>query len=235
MRALFLSLILSLLLLPAPTPARAQSRCSPAVLGLVHLGEETTGFIVDADYPVPCAPAAARLLRDHVAEGVRAFKETDPGHDLRLFPHRYEMFVRQQTWSVAHGRLLSVRLHTMVYTGGAHPNNWPGTWLFDMADGSALTMDDVFAAPRAALRALAPRVRAELRAALGQMALDDMLLPGSEPTPENYANFTMDDASLTFCFAPYQVGPYAAGEQQVRLPLADLREWLAPSFIERLE
>jgi len=235
MRALILPLLTVLLAIACAAAASAQPCCAPPVLGEVRIVEQTPGFSVDAAYPVPCAPAAARALRDRVTASINDFKQTDPEHDLTDFPHRYEMIVQPQTWTAARGRLLSVRLHTMVYTGGAHPNNWPETWVFDLADGRGLALADVFRDPDATLRALAPRVRDSLRAVLGDMSLDDMLLPGTEPTRENYADFVIDDDALTFFFAPYQVAPYAAGEQQVRLPLAELREWLAPSFIERLE
>lgn len=225
-----LSAALFLLLLLAGTASAGSAFCAPGVLGEVRQVETTRAFRVDAAYPVPCAPKAARQLRDHVARTVREFKETDPEHDLSFFPHPYELIIQYETTAAAGGRLLSVRLHTMAYTGGAHPNNWPDTWVFDLADGRALTLDDLFPAPGGALRILAPYVRAELRAALDQMALDDMLLPGTEPMPDNYARFVLTDQGLTFLFAPYQVAPYAAGEQRVTIPMDRLAPLLRPSL-----
>jgi len=227
--ALLALLLISLLPLPAAAGTDA-AFCSPGVLGEIRQAETTRAFHVDVAYPVPCAPDAARTLRDHVADTVRDFKETDPEHDLAFFPHPYELIVQYETASAAHGRLLSVRLHTMAYTGGAHPNNWPDTWVFDLADGRALTLDDLFPARDGALRLLAPYVRTQLRNALDQMALDDMLLPGTEPTPDNYARFTLTGQGLTFLFPPYQVAPYAAGEQHVTIPMDRLAPLLRPSL-----
>jgi len=231
MRVLSATLLLLSLLLPLARTAGADaSFCAPGVVGEVHQVEMTKAFHVDVAYPVPCSPEAAHTLRDHAASAVRAFKETDPEHDAPFFPHPYELIIQYETTAAAHGRLLSVRLHTMAYTGGAHPNNWPDAWVFDLADGRALTLDDVFPAPGGALRALTPYVRATLRATLDQMALDDMLLPGTEPTAENYARFLLTGQGLTFLFAPYQVAPYAAGEQRVTIPMDRLAPLLRPSL-----
>ncbi|MDD3311998.1 DUF3298 and DUF4163 domain-containing protein [Pseudodesulfovibrio sp.] len=235
MRTRFAALPLLLLLtLLAGTASADAAFCTPGVLGEIREIETTRGFRVDAAYPVPCAPAAARQLRNHVARTVREFKETDPEHDLSFFPHPYELIVQYETTAAAGGRLLSVRLHTMVYTGGAHPNNWPDTWVFDLVDGRALTLDDLFPAPGGALRILATCVRAELRATLGEMLLEEMLQSGTDPTPDNYARFVLTERGLTFFFAPYQVAPYAAGEQRVTIPMDRLAPLLRPSLAAML-
>ena len=224
---LIATLLLTLLL---PVAARGGSVCSPAVLGDVHVREDTAGFTIDLDYPVLCRADVTRALRDRVCNSLSDFKLEFPEHDRTQFRHKYEMFVRYETWTAAKGRLASVKLHTMVYTGGAHPNNWPETWVFDMATGQRLGLDDVFADPAEALAEIAPLVRADLRKTLGQMALDDMLDPGTTPTPDNYADFVLSDEGVTFLFAPYQVAPYAAGEQAVTLPYAGLAHLLTPAL-----
>ena len=220
-------LLLTVLL---PVAAWGGIICSPAVLGDVHVREETAGFTIDLDYPVLCRADVTRTLRDHVCTALADFKLEFPEHDRSEFRHKYEMFVRYETWTAARGRLVSVRLHTMVYTGGAHPNNWPETWVFDMATGQRLGLEDVFADPVQALTDIAPLVRADLRRTLGRMALDDMLAPGTTPTAKNYEDFVLTDQGITFLFAPYQVAPYAAGEQAVALPYKKLAPLLSTKF-----
>jgi len=175
------------------------------------------------------------MLRDHVTGELAGFKLDFPDHDLTEFPHKYEMIVQYKTRTAAHGRLISVKLHTMVYSGGAHPNNWPETWVFDLTDGHRLTLAYVFGNVNEALIAIAPGVRESLRASLGEMVLDDMLLPGTMPTQENFRDFIITDTGLTFFFAPYQVAPYAAGEQAVAVPWEQCRPFLAPSFAALLQ
>lgn len=223
-------LLLTVLL---PAAAWGGAVCSPAELGNVHVGEETARFVIDMDYPVLCRADATRALRDHVCKALSEFKR-EFQEDESLFRHKYEMFVRYKTWTAARGRLVSVKLHTMVYTGGAHPNNWPETWIFDMDTGRRLGLGDVFADPAEALAQIAPKVREDLRTTLGEMALDIMLDPGTAPTTENYSEFVLTDQGITFLFAPYRVAPYAAGEQAVSLSYEELAPLLAPALREML-
>ena len=63
----------------------------------------------------------------------------------------------------------------------------------------------------------------------------DMIEQGTEPKPENFANFEPvlgPDGKITalrFVFPPYQVGPYSDGTQTVEVPAAVLLPLLAPA------
>ena len=118
----------------------------------------------------------------------------------------------------------------MIYTGGAHPNNWPVTWIFDMADGHVLDLDDIFISKRDALIELALIVREVLTESLGDMYLLDMLEDGTIPAARNFNDFVLNDEGVVFFFAPYQVAPYAAGQQVVTVPYDWLDELLKPEI-----
>ena len=63
----------------------------------------------------------------------------------------------------------------------------------------------------------------------------DMIEQGTEPKPENFANFEPvlgpdgKIAALRFVFPPYQVGPYSDGTQTVEVPAAVLLPHIAPA------
>jgi len=226
------ALVLSLLsILLVPVIATAQTTvCAPAVLSSVSIIEETAGYSIDIIYPVLCAPEATRIIRDHVTRSLSDFKMQFPEHDLTDYRHKHQMMTDAAVWTAAEGRLASVKLQVMVFTGGAHPNNWPETWVFDMTDGHALDLGDIFINERDALIAIAPMVRKVLIDALGEMYLSDMLDSGTTPTSTNYEDFILDDVGVVFFFAPYQVAPYAAGQQVVTIPYEQLAELLTPEI-----
>ncbi|OIQ52189.1 Peptidoglycan-N-acetylmuramic acid deacetylase PdaC [Pseudodesulfovibrio hydrargyri] len=227
-RRLTLPTILFLLL--GPSTLWAAPLCSPPVLGAVTIGERTPGFKVDAEYPVLCRAEPTRAVRDYVSGTVHEFKKTDPDHDLHRFPHPYELITRYAVWATPGGRYISVKLHVMAYTGGAHPNNWPMTWVFDMEDGGEITLDRLFPDREAALAKVSGLCREVLSGSLGGMLVPDMLDAGLTPTADNFSRFVLTREGVAFFFGPYQVAPYAAGEQVVTIPYDRLGGLMAPGI-----
>jgi hypothetical protein len=225
-----LTLLIILFLLLGPSTLRAAPSCSPPVLGSVAIREQTPGFKVDAEYPVLCRAEPTRAVRDYVSGAVREFKMTDPAHDLRQFPHPYELLTRYAVWPAQDGRFVSVKLHVMAYTGGAHPNNWPMTWVFDMTDGREISLDHLFPDQEAALIKVSDLCREVLSRSLGGMLVPDMLDAGLRPEADNFRRFVLTDEGVAFFFGPYQVAPYAAGEQVVTIPYDSLGGFLAPDI-----
>jgi hypothetical protein len=110
--------------------------------------------------------------------------------------------------------VVSVKLATEIYTGGAHglPEYFGES--FDRASGRALTLDDALALTGKTL----PQVAAEAKQSLQQQLGSDILdISGADPKPENYRAFYITKTSVVFIFQPYQVAPYAAGAPQVSI------------------
>lgn len=222
------------LMLTCASLAQAQMYCTPPVLGDVTIAEETAGFSVDATYPVLCSSPATRMLRDRVTDFLASFKLAFPEHDLSEYPRKYQATTDYSVWTAANGRLVSVKLDVSVFTGGAHPNHWPETMVFDLTDGSRIGLGDVFINPRAALTELAPTVRNVLAGTLGDMFSPEMLSRGTAPRPDNYGDFILNNQGIAFFFAPYQVAPYAAGEQAVTLPWESVLPLLRQDFLKKI-
>lgn len=140
-------------------------------------------------------------------------------------------------------------------TGGAHPLPIETTFVLDRAAGRIITLDDLFAQPDAARKALAhfahdtllkrflanaptsgdgsPEAIRQWRTNMTQM-LDD----GTRPTAINYSLFvvragaTADAASpgITLVFPPYQVAPYVDGTQHVDVPASVFADFLKPGY-----
>lgn len=149
----------------------------------------------------------------------------------------------------------SVRETGSADTGGAHPNPVQATFVFDRKAGKLITLDDLFAQPDAARKALAnfahdtllkklmanapkpgegsPEAIREWKSNTVQM-LDD----GTKPTTVNYSVFVVragnqpDAASpgLTLVFPPYQVAPYVYGTQTVDVPAGAFAQFLKPEY-----
>lgn len=219
-----------LLLLATAALADPPSPCVPPVLGQVHIVEETAGFSVDIEYPALCSLAATRIIRDHVTRLLADFKLVFPEHDLTEYRYKHELTVDFSVWITDNRRLASVKLDVNHFTGGAHPNHYPETMIFDLTNGKLLQIGDIFTSPEVALLKLAPSIRTTLNTSLGDMTLPDMVESGTTATLQNYEDFILYKEGMAFFFAPYQVGPYAAGEQVVTVPWERLDPLLKENF-----
>lgn len=225
------TMLLMLCMLLVPVDVLAAQPCSPIVLSTISIQEETLGFSVDAEYPVLCAPVSSQIIRDQVGFRIFDFKKLEPEHDLTDFPHKYWLKTRYAVWPAANGRIASVKLDVSVYTGGAHGNHWPMTWVFDLLEDKPIQIDEIFIDLVTGLSAVSRLVRKPLRSSLGEMYVPDLLEAGIAPMDRNFSNFILTKEGVAFYFAPYQVGPFAAGEHVVTIPYKHLE----PFFTDGLK
>jgi hypothetical protein len=128
-------------------------------------------------------------------------------------------------------QLLSLRLSISPYfTGTAHPQHACQSVNYHLPSQRLLRLVDILNRPEA-LAQLSAEARALLLAPPADPGLDpEWVCRGLAPVPENFACFNLTAEGLLLSFPPYQVGPYAAGTQTVRLPYARLRDSLKPSI-----
>ena len=65
---------------------------------------------------------------------------------------------------------------------------------------------------------------------LDDMADVDYIRQGVTPEALNFQSYAIEGDALVLIFPPYQVAPYAAGTQEVSIPLSQLKEILKPAY-----
>lgn len=116
---------------------------------------------------------------------------------------------------------VSYLYHMYADTLGAHPNAYYRTFTFDKKTGEGLHLDDIFVSENY-VDILSEKSRASLKETLGENASTEMLEAGTTPFADNFQNFYLSDNDFVIVFPPYQVGPYAIGTQEVRIPRSEL-------------
>ena len=143
---------------------------------------------------------------------------------------RYEYAVSYAEFTSPH--FVSYRYDIYVDTGGAHPNGYYRTFVFDR-EGNEVLLSALFTPGTDYLGRIAAEARtqveAEVRVRLGGEAIPALFLEGLSPTEDNFQNFVIDEDMLRFFLPPYQVAPYAAGPFQVDIPLSEFQGLLAPN------
>ena len=108
-------------------------------------------------------------------------------------------------------------------TGGAHPNSSFQTFNFFKSDGQQVEFAELFTGK--GIRRISDISIARLKRDLtGPDSMSDLdwIKKGAGPNARNFSAFAMLPRQLAIYFDPYQVAAYAAGPQEVRIPLSQL-------------
>jgi hypothetical protein len=108
------------------------------------------------------------------------------------------------------------------FSGGANENQEIETFNYNVMTGKPLTLADLFPGKADYLKQISAIAREQLSASLSQASngnfSEDMLTAGTEPTAENFQDFTFTDYLVTIYFPKYAVAPGSFGEQHVTIP-----------------
>lgn len=212
--------------------------------------EETPTYNISARYPkAPLGEeasqdanaAAASIIEKWIATTTAefsAFAQNIPDEEkgyLAETGRKYELIISYIPYSS--GSTRSLEFDVYMDTGGAHPNGFFRTFIFD-ATGQLLELSDLFRNGSPYLEKLSEislaQVRAEVSERLGEDAGEVLFEEGMRPTAENFANAVLDNDALVILFPPYQVAPYAAGTFTVRIPFKDIENIIRPELLESL-
>lgn len=196
-------------------------------VGSAEFKEKTDLHEISAKYPVlsGLAEAAAQKLfndtmRADAATSVRVFIGYFDDVDEEEYRKSFRCFYDMDFAATTTGHYLSIIMTGSEYSGGAHPAAIYRTYVFDLAAGKFLALQDLFEPGSDYLNLLSS-------SALGKIAKlnigdADWNRNGTAPQAENFRFFWLADDGLHILFPPYQVASYAEGEHEVVLPPGEL-------------
>jgi len=234
MRPLFAALLVPAALLVAPAVAEVP-------IETVRIDRKTDSVEIEVAYPRTGVAAIDSQFADW-ANGMVADFEASADEDFASFeqdnggdrpPWSYSLYV---TFEVARNddEMLVLDFDKSIFTGGAHPNHDIDTFNFMMPGAWQVYLPEVFKAK--SLGEISKLAIADLDRQLGgpdSMSDEDWIKSGAGPSWSNFRDFLLLDDRLVIRFPPYQVAAYAAGDQRVEIPLADLeglmrKDWRTP-------
>lgn len=109
-----------------------------------------------------------------------------------------------------------------TYTGGAHGNLDIITLNYSLITGQRLNFVDIFEDVDKALSLLSESSRKVLSRRLAGGRMDQWILDGTTQEVDNFSSIGLTAQGVRVYFQPYQVAAWAAGAQEVDIPLDDL-------------
>lgn len=130
------------------------------------------------------------------------------------------------------GQLVSIRLDNSSYTGGAHPNSYTASQLFDLGTGQFIDPTQIAEDPESfragAAEALLEQAEAlDIRDAFWTDYADII-------ARWNESAVLFDGEGMLVIFSHYELGPYAMGTVELRLEPGVLAELIGPAGAARL-
>lgn len=114
---------------------------------------------------------------------------------------------------------VSFVLRYEFYLGGAHEGQSMRTFNYSVVDRKMIGLSDIFASSTDYLTQISDESRKQLLAKFKD-GPDNTLLEGTRPVAESFKYFTFKDGVITIHFPAYAVAAWAAGEQQVSIPIS---------------
>lgn len=172
-----------------------------------------------------------RLMDEKIQKIVAQFKD-DAGEvsaeELGSAAGPWTLSLQTYQYPAPHNRV-SVVFEWSEYTGGAHPNTFYATMIFNLTTGKEEQLAELFKENVDYLKALSDYTIPELkrRDDLADFTDEDWIQSGAGATSDNYAATYLSDSGVVVIFSPYQVAAYAAGPSEVVVPYSVLQGKLA--------
>ncbi|PSJ73881.1 DUF3298/DUF4163 domain-containing protein [Sphingobacteriales bacterium UPWRP_1] len=169
-----------------------------------------------AEEPTPPQQAAEQFIAD--------FKEQDASYKMS-----WEHEVMTNIYHNANN-LLSIGFSTYSFTGGAHPNHAEAFYNFNLLTGKQVELSDIFSAGyEKRLTMLAEQKLRKLYAIGAKTPLTEAGFFEDKFALND--NFSVSTTGIAFLFNPYEIAPYAMGEQLITIPWAEIKDMLKPGSI----
>ena len=229
MRARSVSGILFVLLLLVALPAFAAG----LPLAKKTLAFQTKALDISVAYPQTGNKALDAVLADFARKQVADFKTFEP--DLAGGEHQYTLDVSYDV-ERNDGKMFGILFTIFADTGGAHPNTDFAAFNFVLPSGEQVFLPEIVDGARG-MKRVSDLAIAELIKTIGtgedSMSSKEDITSGAAPDALSLKDFLWLPKELHIHFPPYQVAAYAAGPQEVSIPLTQLQgviraDWRAP-------
>ncbi len=219
-----------LLLLGIATPAFAQMR-APArePVRVIDRAITRTGktLTLSVHYPVTGRTVMDRLFTDYARARIAEVGEPPSGQS-RGVPYTLDLSYRITRNDA---RFFAVLFSAQTYTGGAHGSHFQESFVFLMPGERRVFLPELVDGARG-LEKISRLARDTLRARLlrgaGPMTDANWIAQGTAPGALAVTPFDWTADALVLHFGEYAVAAYAAGRQDVRIPLSAIADVIRP-------
>lgn len=117
---------------------------------------------------------------------------------------------------------ISIILYIEEYTGGAHPNHYISSIIYDIKANDIISIIDLVKQDKKILDILSSESRELLlkkyKININDINIKQMFYDGTSPSVSNFKNIAFTTEGLLIIFERYSIAPYYMGEFQIIIP-----------------
>ncbi len=225
--------------IPTPMPPSPTSTPVPLSAGVTLVSHElnetnqTPPFTIKAQTPQltgsddPRVTAFNQRLSELATKEVDTWRQSFLGNTAPQVTEQGSFLEVTYTQTIQYADIWSLKFDFNFYSdGAAHPGSYSVTLNYDLNQGKELALADLFLPNTDYLGSISNYCIAELSK---QPFFEGAFAEGAQPTPENYSRWNITPNGLMITFDNGQVGPYAAGPQEVVVPYSELKAIIDPN------
>ncbi len=219
-------------------PSPAQSAPDPTHKDL-EIKESTTTYKVSVKYPVfsdlknrEVDASVNNFIQQEMERQVGEFKKQVSEMALEGFEHAstfdsgYEIVNQTRD-------LLSLNFSSYSYiSGSAHGLGVISSFNYNLKENKPIILADLFRKDSNYLSFLSEKSRTILKDKMQEYYVEEFVMSGTEPNPENYVVYNFGKDRLTLIFNVYQVAPYVAGPQSLDIPYEEMADIVNPEIVK---
>ncbi len=225
--------------IPTPMPPSPTSTPVPLSAQVTLVSQELTetnqtpAFTIKTQTPQltgsddPRVTAFNQRLSELVTKEVDTWRQSFLGNTAPQVTEQGSFLDVTYTEAIQYADIWSFKFDFNFYSdGAAHPGSYSITLNYDLNQGKELALSDLFLPNTDYLGVISKYCIAELSK---QPFFEGAFAEGAQPTPENYSRWNITADGLMITFDNGQVGPYAAGPQQVLVPYSEVNAIIDPN------
>lgn len=183
--------------------------------------DETNKNKIQIYYPITKYSLLNKKITNYIITSEKEFLK-----DISNYPKRpdfyYTFYILYDEYT--YKDYLSYVFYKETYTGGAHPDHLIKTINYSITKNKIITIEDLININPNILNNLSTLSREYLKQnPKFTTHLDLSLLEeGTNPTKENFQNFTLTNTGLKIYFNYYQIAPYYYGYSEITIPYNEI-------------
>lgn len=177
--------------------------------------EKTEQYVIDVKYPITESASVNAYIREFVDDAIAQYKK-----DI-AWTQEGEVQSQVLSFNIIYKTVSTEKAENFIFTIGTYTGGAHGLYALKVIrftpEGKPIYENGIFKNTSEALKLKAPFVQKELEKR--EFANKEWIADGAAPKIDNYKNIVITDTGITVMFEPYSVAPYAAGVQEVDVPL----------------